>query len=269
MRWWLGFFSFVAACGQPAMGDFRFAIVGDRTGTHQPGVFEAVWKDVAAWKPAFVLTIGDWIEGGHDETAEAEWRELEPVYRGLKTYFVAGNHDIWSRKSRLLYEQFTGRPARYSFDWAGAHFTVLDNAMSMQLPAGEMEFLARDLAAHAGARYKFVLFHQPGWLISALLGQQDFPLQRMAKKYRVTAVISGHTHNYKRMELEGVTYLTVCSAGGAIRGRDPKGKGFDEGFFYGYTQVTVRQGKAEIVTQELGEPFGKARRLSGVAYAEK
>lgn len=270
MRFLLSLLIVLAVKAQPAGGDFRFAIVGDRTGTHQKGIFEAVWQQVAAWKPAFVVTIGDWIEGNNDATAEAEWRELEPVYRstGLKTYFVAGNHDIWNRKSRLLYEQFTGRPAQYSFDSGRAHFTILDNSASLQLADSELDYLERDLQAHAGQQPKFVLFHQPGWLIQTMLGQTEFRLHQIAKKYGVTAVISGHTHMYKRIELEGITYLTVCSAGGAIRGRDPKAKGFEEGFFYGYTQVTVQRGVAEIRTQELGEPFGKARVL-GVAYAEK
>ena len=220
--------------------EFRFAIIGDRT-----------------------ITIGDWIEGGHDATAEREWLELEPVRRTAKipTYFVAGNHDIWNRASRLLFERFTGRPARYSFNHGGAHFVVLDNANSLQLAEEELAFLEKDLAAHPGPGAKFVLFHRPDWIFKAMLGQNDFRLHRIALRYGVTAIFSGHTHMYKRLVLDGVTYMMVCSAGGSIRARDPQAGGFAEGFFYGYTQVTVRGGQVEMVTQELGEPFGKRRRV--------
>lgn len=265
MRFFVGLCLVVTLRAQP---EVRIAVIGDRTGSHQPGVFEAVWKEVAAWKPAMAITIGDWIEGGNDGKAEAEWRELERFRPDFPLHFVAGNHDIWSARSRQIYERFTGRKARYSFDAGGAHFVVLDNAQQMELPQAELDFLEKDLAAWKGSGPRFVLFHQPGWLLNVLVRQPDFRLHQIAKKYNVTAVISGHTHMYKRLELDGITYLTVGSSGGAIRGRDPLGKGFAEGFFYGYTQLVVQGAKADIVAQELGAPFGKARRV-GVAYAEK
>jgi predicted phosphodiesterase len=251
-----------------AQGGFRFAIVGDRTGTHKKGVFEAVWAEVAAWKPAVVVTIGDWIEGGEDGKAESEWQELETVRRlaRVPVYFTAGNHDVWNAYSRKLYEKFTGRPARYSFDHGGAHFVVLDNANSEKLTEAELNFLDRDLASFRGSGPKFVFFHRPDWIFPVMLGQTGFRLHELAKKHGVTAVFSGHTHMYKRLELEGVTYMMVCSAGGSIRGRDPKAGGFEEGFFYGFTQVTVRGRDVEIATQELGEPFGKGR-VVGAALA--
>jgi predicted phosphodiesterase len=244
--------------------DFRFAIVGDRAGGPTQAAFEAVWRAVRAWQPAFVVTAGDWIEGGDDRLAEREWRALEKFASGLPVYFVAGNHDIWSGHSRRLYERFTRRPARYSFTHQGAQFIVLDNAMSADLPTVELDFLESELRKPATGP-RFVLFHQPSWILPVLLRQTDFRLHQLAKQYGVTAIISGHTHAYLRKELEGVTYLTVCSAGGYLRGRDPLGRGFAEGYFYGYTQVTVANGKVEIVTQELGKPLGRARRV----YAEK
>lgn len=247
--------------------DVRFVVIGDRTGTHQAGVFEQVWKEAAAWQPAFAVTIGDWIEGGNDATAEREWRELQPILRDARipTYFVAGNHDIWNRPSRQLFERFTGRPARYAFSHGNARFVILDNANSLELPGEELDFLEKDLAAHRGARVKFVFFHRPDWIFKVMLGQRDFRLHQIAKRHNVTAVFSGHTHMYKRIVFEGINYMMVASAGGSIRSRDPRTSGFAEGFFYGYTQVTVRGGAVEIVTQELGEPFGRGRRV----YAEE
>ena len=59
-------------CGSPATDSFRFAILGDRTGEAQRGVYEQVWKEVAAESPAFVMSVGDTIEGMNDASAEAE-----------------------------------------------------------------------------------------------------------------------------------------------------------------------------------------------------
>ena len=41
-----------------APDSFRFAILGDRTGEAQPGVYEQVWKEVAAESPVFVVSVG-------------------------------------------------------------------------------------------------------------------------------------------------------------------------------------------------------------------
>src|SRR5271166_4978472 len=78
---------------------FHFVLLGDRTGEVQPGVWEQVWKQAAAEKPAFVLGVGDTIQGGDDATAESEWREAKRTlapYSAIPLYLAPGNHDIWS-----------------------------------------------------------------------------------------------------------------------------------------------------------------------------
>ena len=80
----------------------HFVLLGDRTGETQMGVYERVWRELSGAQPAFVLSVGDTIQGLHDDTAEAEWREarriLEP-YRRISLYLAPGNHDIWSEAS--------------------------------------------------------------------------------------------------------------------------------------------------------------------------
>ena len=65
----------VGARSEPG-NDFRFCILGDRTGDAQPGVYERVWHDVDLLHPDFVINAGDTIQGGNDSTAEAEWRAM-------------------------------------------------------------------------------------------------------------------------------------------------------------------------------------------------
>ena len=55
--------------------NFHFVLLGDRTGEGQPGVWERVWRESAATGPAFVLSVGDTIQGLNDATAETEWRD--------------------------------------------------------------------------------------------------------------------------------------------------------------------------------------------------
>ena len=42
---------------------FSFAIIGDRTDDHKPGIYVDVIKEMNQLKPDIVLSIGDYIEG--------------------------------------------------------------------------------------------------------------------------------------------------------------------------------------------------------------
>src|SRR5204863_4942889 len=82
-----------------AENDFHFSILGDRTGRATPGVYESVWREVDQSHPAFVINVGDTIEGGDDARAEQEWLALRPLwdrYKQYPLYFTPGNHDVFS-----------------------------------------------------------------------------------------------------------------------------------------------------------------------------
>src|SRR4051812_18327770 len=57
----------------------RFVILGDRTGETVAGVYEAVWKEIAAVRPAFVVGVGDSIQGLDDGSAEKAWLEFAKI----------------------------------------------------------------------------------------------------------------------------------------------------------------------------------------------
>ena len=217
----------------------HFVLLGDRTGETQPGVYERVWRELSGAQPAFVLSVGDTIQGLNDLTTEAEWREarriLEP-YSRIPLYLTPGNHDIWSDASERLFRQYTGRAPHYRFDSGSAHFTVLDNSRSEQWPAAELAWLEGDLRGHAAAPVKFVVSHRPTWLLDAALGGTSGPLHQLAKRYGVCCVIAGHVHQLIHAELEGVTYLTLPSAGAHLR---LSGK-YEDGWFFGWTTVEIR-----------------------------
>jgi Icc protein len=236
--------------------DFRFAILGDRTGDAEPGIYEQVWRDVDRWRPDFVINAGDTIQGGNDATADAEWRALRPIWDSYKLplYFTPGNHDIWSSESRRIYEKATGRPASYSFNYQDAHFTVLDNGQTENLSDQQMKFLEADLAGSKNRDPKFVFFHEPFWLIPMTFRSSEFPFHQLIKKYGVRYVISGHGHQFLRLAQDGVVYVEAGSSSGKL-----KGQGFDAGWFFGYTQVRVEGSQVDLAFQEVGAPMGKGR----------
>lgn len=247
-----------AALALPQPERFTFAILGDRTGEAQPGVYEQMWREAAAERPAFVVTTGDTIQGLDDAAAEAQWREAEAIwkpYRAIPLYLAPGNHDIWSEASEKLYRRHSGRPTRYGFDYLQAHFTVLDNSRSNELAEDDVAFLESDLKAHAAAAVKFVVMHRPSWILNVALGNGDFAVHRLARQYGVQYVIAGHIHQMLRFGLDGVTYLSMPSSGGHLR----LSKGYGEGWFFGHARVGVRGREIDFSIEEAKAPHGQGR----------
>jgi 3',5'-cyclic-AMP phosphodiesterase len=229
---------------------FPFVILGDRTGEAQPGIYERVWKQTASEQPAFVISVGDSIEGLNDATADAEWRLLEQIltpYRQIPLFLAPGNHDIWSAASQMAFEKHARHAPHYSFDHGQLHVTVLDNSRSDALAAGELAFLEKDLEAHKEQPVKFIVMHRPSWLVDAMFQNPRFALQQLAKKYGVRWVIAGHLHQMLEVELEGVTYLSMASSGGHLRG---SGR-YEDGWFFGYAVASVRANEVELRIKEL------------------
>jgi 3',5'-cyclic-AMP phosphodiesterase len=258
----------LVGCGALA-GDFRFAIVGDRTGSANAAVYEQIWSEIAQLRPAFAINVGDTIQGGDDQRAEAEWREAASAWTrfAIPRYFTPGNHDIWDDASRRLYERETGRPPFYSFDFEGAHFTVLDNTAGTELSAEQLEFLEQDLKAHRASAPKFVFFHKPFWLVFLKLGSGEFPLHRLARKYGVDAIVSGHGHQFVALERDGVRYVEVGSSGAHMDRGIAHGEGFAEGWFYHHVVVDVEGGRVRFTVREVAPPYGLGRTIA-VAFGE-
>jgi 3',5'-cyclic-AMP phosphodiesterase len=258
------------AAGDSPRNDFRFAILGDRTGDAQPGVYERTWSEVDASRPDFVINVGDTIQGGNDATAVSEWNALRPLWRGYRErmYFTPGNHDIWSPASRNIYEQQTGHPAFYSFNYQNAHFTVLDNSqasdLSLILDDRQMQFLARDLEQNRDRDPKFIFFHKPFWLVSVKFQNSQFPFHQLMRKYGVRYVVSGHGHQYVHAVLDDVIYLEAPSSGGKL-----KGQGYSQGWFYGHMMVAVKGSKVDVTVNEIGPPFGQGRSITEATAAPR
>ncbi len=240
LAWTLGLAILWAATFAAAPAQhFQFAILGDRTGEAQPGIYEAVWKQIERFRPAFVLNVGDSIEGGHDASARAEWRAVKSVWTKLPVYLVPGNHDIWSAASERIWREETGHPPFYSFDYEDAHFCMLDNSRSEDLTPEQYRFLESDLAANERKHPKVIVFHRPLWLIPVLLQNHAFPLHLLVKRYGVDAVLSGHVHNLSRHKLDGVDYIMAGSSGGHIDRGLKAGQGEKEGWFFQWMEADV------------------------------
>jgi len=242
--------------------DFRFSILGDRTGGAQPEIYGRIWREVDLMHPDFVINVGDTIQGGRDADLGAQWRELRPLferYNHYPLYFTPGNHDVFNDTSRELYEKETKRPPFYSFDWQEAHFTVLDNSRTTELSPDQLEFLDKDLTANAAKKPKLIFFHKPYWIAALKLGSGEFPLHQLVKKHGVDHVISGHGHQFVRIVRDGVAYMEVGSSGGNMENALALGHGFKEGRFYHHVWGRVKGSKVHLSVKELDGPKGAGR----------
>ena len=238
----------------------HFAILGDRTGGAVPKVYEEAWREIASTHPQFVVTVGDSIEGMDDGHARGEWEALKPVWPlGFKIFQTPGNHDIWDEFSARLFTEETGDQPSYSFDQGNAHFIILDNSRTDDLSAGQIDFLEKDLERNRGKYQTLVFFHRPFWLIPLKLRMTDFALHRLARRYGVCCVISGHGHQYQSLTEDGVLYLEVGSSGASRAQAGPAGIGYDDGWFYQYVYATVNGPSVDLEVRELSAPFGQGR----------
>jgi predicted phosphodiesterase len=244
--------------GTAAPETLRFAILGDRTGEAQPGVYEQVWKEIASENPAVVLGVGDTIQGLNDATAESEWSQVNRIldaFRRLPLFLAAGNHDVWSKASEQLFRDHSSHPLHYSFDRGEAHFTILDNSRSEELSPQELAFLEADLKAHAAQPFKLILSHRPSWLLNVALRNPNFELHQLARRYKVQYVIAGHVHQMLHLELEGVEYVSVPSSGGHLR----LSKAYEDGWFFGHSLVELHGTVGDFRIEEAGSPAGEGR----------
>jgi Calcineurin-like phosphoesterase len=127
------------------------------------------------------------------------------------------------------------RMANFSFNYANAHWTVLDANTYVDWTDPDLRaWLEHDLNSNRNAAWRFVGFHQPGFNSS----RQHFDEQRMRlladvfERCGVDMIFSGHVHNYQRsFPLHFVAHKNaqgeLVSRSGRVDGRWTLDKVFD------------------------------------------
>lgn len=203
-------------------GDFTFVVYGDSRSRHD--VHRKVLEKILAAKPAFVVHTGDQVADGQNAS---QWPTFFEVTRELlrsTPFFPAlGNHE---RNTPFWYQLFAKTSGYYSFDWANAHFTILNSDVRNVTPPEAQEeywskqiaWLEEDLEKSRNADFHFVVFHHPPYTAvqrrkeeSARVAARLAPLLR---KHKVDAVFGGHDHNYQHHLESGIHYV-VTGGGGA------------------------------------------------------
>jgi outer membrane protein assembly factor BamB len=194
-------------------------------------------------KPAFVINSGD--------TGDAGWTPFLKLYRkmmmplvsaGIPVYTVVGNHDLdyaGIGKGDLaeifdpLGPASIGRHGtRYSFDYEGCHFVVVNNRPKcglIRLCPDDLTWLRDDLKKIRKDRRVLVFLH------ADMTGDDTFDLVEMLQNFKYPVIFRGHDHTEGIEKWGGVTVVVT----GSLYGEAPAAGG--------YRIVTVR--KDEIVTR--------------------
>lgn len=234
---------------KPVLSDpnrFSIAIMTDRTGGHRPGIWMKAVDRVNWLRPEFVVSVGDLIEGYTNDDAEIErqWKEFTGFIDQMKMkfFFVAGNHDVTNPKLHQVWRDKFG-PEWYSFDYKGVHFVCLSSEdPSAHIGEKQLDWIKKDLAASADARWTLVFLHKPLWTyaereISA--GNADRTNWKQVEKLLVDrphTVFAGHVHHYVQYQRNGQQYYSLATTGGGSRLR-----GVEYGEFDHITWLTMEK----------------------------
>lgn len=133
--------------------DFAFAVVADLESGYREGVFDVALAELKLLRPAFILTIGDMIDGGTEDTAELtrQWTRFDDRLKGAAPFFhIAGNHDMTNLTQRKVWEERYGR-RYYHFIYSNVLFLALDTE---DYPAAKMQEIYEQRAQFIETRKK-------------------------------------------------------------------------------------------------------------------
>ena len=192
---------------------------------------------VASWKPDFVVTTGDNnYPRGEAATIDANiGKYYSPFignYRGRhgpgsatnRFFPVLGNHD-WDapeKGCRAYLDYFTlpGNERYYDFVWGPVHFFMLDSdgrePDGNRVGSRQHRWFAK-VASASRSPFQVVVSHHPPHSSGQHGGlpTSDWNF----RKHGIELVLSGHDHDYERIQRDGLTYIVNGSGGANLRAR--------------------------------------------------
>ncbi len=199
-----------------------FGVIGDY------GVDKIPQLDVSnlmkSWNPDLIITVGDNnYQGGDSLTIDKNigkyFHEYIYPYKGtyglggtINRFFpTLGNHDVRTADGKPYFDYFTlpGNERYYDFVWGDVHFFALnsdtteidgDSSASVQ-----GQWLKNALESSISP-WKIVYFHESPYTSEEYHRSQP-RLQWPFVEWGATAVLTGHSHNYERIFVNGLTYM--------------------------------------------------------------
>lgn len=240
--------------GKPG-GHFTFAIIGDLTGGERAGVFEVAVEQINLLRPEFILSVGDLVEGGTEDTLQLkkEYDHFdERVHKAKAPFFhVAGNHDLTNPVMRTYWEHRYGR-RYYHIVYQNVLFLMMDSEDYSEermweihkarqyaiqlLDSGKTELAEQsdyykmaergtgEIGDEQSAYFEKVIADHPNVRWTFVLmhkpvwlreGKGNLSRVETALGSRNFTVLNGHFHKYAYTERNNHDYIMVATTGGA------------------------------------------------------
>ena len=110
--------------------DLTFAIISDLTGGEREGVYNVAVEQINRFEPTFVLSVGDLIDGGTEDSLQLkkEWDSFDDRTSKLEMpfFYLGGNHDLTNPIMRAFWKQRFG-PRFYHFVYENVLFLMMDS----------------------------------------------------------------------------------------------------------------------------------------------
>jgi len=176
-------------------------------------------QTILSFKPTIVFRVGDLVDDGNRPELWEAFNDIHGPLLKTTEYFPAlGNHE---HDSPLYFENFRFLHNRrwYSVDRVGIHFVILDSNSMFDSESEQYKWLESDLAGLGdAAKLIIAIFHHPLFDVSEGHKSDEKNLKLVLlplfERYRVSAVFSGHSHDYQRFEYNGI-YFIVTGGGGS------------------------------------------------------
>lgn len=188
----------------------QFAIVADSHVGARDSVYGETIKGIETEKIETIIHTGDAI---NSPGSVRQWKEfLELTGPGKTLHLAPGNNDIHDPKSVQVYLRFFPQ-MYYSFSEGDTLFIMLNTELpgeEHRITGNQLDWLSREL--EKPFRHKFVFLHEPLYPIVRLhaLDLHEGPRNRFHKllaENKVSLVVAGHEHAYRRSVKDGVTYV--------------------------------------------------------------
>ena len=215
---------------QPATA-IHFAVIGDFGEGGQPEADVAGM--IHSWNPDFIITVGDNnYPLGEASTIDAHigqyYHDYIYPYTGKygagatenRFFPTLGNHDWYTAGAQPYLDYFSlpGNERYYNFVWGPVHFFALDSDGNepdgIHVNSVQAVWLQHAMAASTSP-WNIVYFHEPPYSSGTVHGSSTW-LRWPFATWGAQAVLSGHEHNYERLQVNGIPYFVNGLGGGAI-----------------------------------------------------
>ena len=229
---------------------FHFVVVSDRTGGHRARVFSQAVEQINLLQPAFVVSVGDLIEGYTKDAGRiaSEWKEFQTYTSKLQMpfFYVPGNHDLANQVQVKDWTERFGRRYYHSL-----YRDVLFLAVNSDDPAEDtakgkvskeqVEYFDKVLRENPSPRWTVVCLHKPLWTHEDLESNGWLDVEKLLAGRNYT-VFAGHIHRYQKFVRQGMNYYQLATTGGGSKMR-----GLKHGEFDHVSWVTMRKGSSPVI----------------------